>query len=111
MDLVVLSVPALDRSIKMHDLRTGRAVSRRYRSRRVGEFLKELDLAEGRSTGITRMLKVTAANRSPAPVYDTDDDRRYFMIRKAVHERAVVSRGSARAVEEVGRKSLQQLLS
>ena len=29
----------------------GRAVSRRYRNRRIVEFLKELDLAEGRSTG------------------------------------------------------------
>ncbi|MCK4303732.1 MAG: hypothetical protein KAY24_05800 [Candidatus Eisenbacteria sp.] len=28
----------------------GHAVSRRYRNRRIGEFLKELDLTEGRST-------------------------------------------------------------
>lgn len=57
-DLVVLSFPGPDRSIKMEDLRAGRAVSRRYRNRRVGEFLKELDLTEGRSTGISKILKV-----------------------------------------------------
>ena len=43
-DLVVLSFPGPDRSIKMNDLRAGRAVSRRYRNRRIGGFLKELDL-------------------------------------------------------------------
>lgn len=46
-DLVVLSFPGPDRSIRMKDLRAGKAVSRRYRNRRIGEFLKELDLTEG----------------------------------------------------------------
>jgi ATP-dependent DNA helicase RecG len=90
-DLVVLSFPGPDRSIKMADLRAGRAVSRRYRNRRVGEFLKELDLTEGRSTGISKILKVMAANGSPAPEFETDDDRSYFLIRLPVHERAAVT--------------------
>ena len=87
-DLVVLSFPGPDRSIKMDDLRAGRAVSRRYRNRRIGEFLKELDLSEGRSTGISKILKAMATNGSPAPEFDTDDDRSYFLIRLPVHERA-----------------------
>ena len=58
----------------MADLSVGRAVSRRYRNRRVGEFLKELDLTEGRSIGISKILKVMAANGSPAPEFETDDD-------------------------------------
>ena len=43
-ELVVLSFPGPDRSIRLEDLRAGTAVSRRYRNRRIGEFLKELDL-------------------------------------------------------------------
>jgi ATP-dependent DNA helicase RecG len=88
-DLVVLSFPGPDRSIKMEELQAGCAVSRRYRNRRIGEFLKELDLTEGRSTGISKILKVMAANGSPAPEFETDDDRSYFLIRLPVHERAV----------------------
>ena len=80
--------PGPDRSIRMDDLRAGRAVSRRYRNRRIGEFLKELDLTEGRSTGISKILKVMATNRSPAPEFETDEDRSYFLIRLPVHERA-----------------------
>jgi ATP-dependent DNA helicase RecG len=47
------------------DLPAGKAVIRRYCNRRIGKFLKELDLAEGRSTGIPKILRVMAADRSP----------------------------------------------
>jgi ATP-dependent DNA helicase RecG len=84
-DLVVLSFPGPDRSIRMADLQKGKAVSRRYRNRRIGEFLKELDLTEGRSTGISKILKVMKSNHSPVPEFETDDDRTYFLIRLPVH--------------------------
>ncbi len=38
-------------------------IARKYRNRRIGEFLKELKLTEGRNTGvpkIKRALKITA---------------------------------------------------
>lgn len=84
-ELVILSFPGPDRSIRMEDLRTGRAVSRRYRNRRIGEFLKELDLTEGRSTGIPKILKVMAANGSPSPLFETDDDRTSYVVRLPAH--------------------------
>ena len=85
-ELVVLSFPGPDRSIKLADLQAGRAVSRRYRNRRIGEFLKELDLTEGRSTGVPKILRVMKTNGSPAPVFDTDEDHSYFLIRLPIHE-------------------------
>jgi ATP-dependent DNA helicase RecG len=87
-DLVVLSFPGADRSIRLEDLKKGKAVSRRYRNRRIGEFLKELDLTEGRSTGISKIIKSMAANGSPAPEFETDEERSYFLIRLPVHEKA-----------------------
>lgn len=87
-ELVVLSFPGPDRSIRLADLQAGRAVSRRYRNRRIGEFLKELDLTEGRSTGIPKILKVMAGNGSPAPVFESDDERISFVIRLPVHPQA-----------------------
>jgi ATP-dependent DNA helicase RecG len=60
-------------------------VSRRYRNRRIGEFLKELELTEGRSTGIPKILKAMSANGSPAPLFETDDDRCAYVIRLPVH--------------------------
>jgi ATP-dependent DNA helicase RecG len=49
-------------------------VSRRCRNWRIGEFLKELDLIEGRSTRIPRILRVMATNGSTTPTFETDDD-------------------------------------
>ena len=85
-ELLVLSFPGPDRSIRMEDLQAGRAVSRRYRNRRIGEFLKELDLTEGRSTGIPKVLRVMQANGSPQPRFESDDERSSFLIRLPVHE-------------------------
>ena len=87
-ELTILSFPGADRSIRMEDLQTGRAISRRYRNRRIGEFLKELDLAEGRSTGIPKILRAMRENGSPAPIFETDDDRTSFLVRLPVHEAA-----------------------
>lgn len=87
-DFVVLSFPGPDRSLRMADLRAGRAVSRRYRNRRIGEFLKELDLTEGRSTGVPKILRAMENNGSPPPEFESDEERTYFLIRLPVHERA-----------------------
>ena len=84
-ELTILSFPGADRSIRMEDLRIGRAISRRYRNRRIGEFLKELDLAEGRSTGIPKILRAMRKNGSPVPVFESDDNRTWFLVRLLGH--------------------------
>lgn len=84
-ELAILSFPGPDRSIRLADFAAGRAVSRRYRNRRIGEFLKELELTEGRSTGVPKILKAMAANGSPPPLFETDDDRTAYLIRLPVH--------------------------
>lgn len=48
------------------------------RNRRVGEFLKELRLAEGRLTGISKIFRALKANGSPPPKFDFDKFRSYF---------------------------------
>ena len=80
-ELTVLSFPGADRSVRMEDLRKGRAISRRYRNRRIGEFLKELNLAEGRSTGVPKILRAMRQNGSRAPAFESDEDRTWFLVR------------------------------
>lgn len=76
----ILSLPGPDRSISDDDLAKRRLLSKRYRNRRIGEFLKELDLIEGRNTGIPTMLRALEANGSDPPEFYTDDDRSYFEV-------------------------------
>ena len=63
-----------------------------HRNRRIGDFLKELDLTESRSTGIAKVLKVMKENGSPRPEFETDDDRSYFLIRLPAHPQRAVRR-------------------
>ena len=64
----------------MQDLRMGRAVARRYRNRRIGEFLKGLELSEGRD-GIPKILSAMHANGSSTPRFETDEQRTSFLVR------------------------------
>ena len=87
-ELTILSYPGPDRSINMEQLRAGRAVSRRYRNRRIGEFLKELDLTEGRATGIPKIIRAMRENGSPEPLFETEDERITFLVRLPAHSLA-----------------------
>ena len=65
----------------MEAVREGKSLrSRRYRNRRLGEFLKELDLTEGRATGIPTIQDELKANGSPKATIETDEERTYFLI-------------------------------
>jgi ATP-dependent DNA helicase RecG len=84
-EITVASYPGLDRSVSIKELQTGRFATRRYRNRRIGEFLKELSLTGGRGTGIPKMLEALRTNGSPTPVFESDDDRTYFLVRLPHH--------------------------
>ena len=88
-ELVVLSYPGPDRSVRLEQLRVGKAMPRRYRNRRIGEFLKELEFTEGRSTGIPKIIDAMQANGSPPAEFDFDEDHSYFMVRLPVHPAAL----------------------
>lgn len=51
-------------------------------------ILKELGLIEGRSTGLPKIFSKMAHNGSPKPIFETDEDRSYFLVRLPVHEKA-----------------------
>lgn len=62
----IVSHPGADRSISEEGLRTYRVFNRRYRNRRIGDFLKEMHLTEGRGSGRspTRWRATGLRNRS-----------------------------------------------
>jgi len=77
----ILSFSGPNHTIPMEAVRSGQSLrSRRYRNRRLGEFLKELDLTEGRATGIPTIQDELQANGSPVAKIETDEERTYFLI-------------------------------
>ena len=87
--ITIQNVGGPDRSISAADIsRCDILVSRRYRNRRLGEYLKELDMTEGRSTGIPTIQNVLENNGSPRATVITDEDRTFFRITIPCHEAA-----------------------
>ena len=60
--------------------------SRFYRNRRIGEFLKELDLAEGRNTGIGKIVRAMRENGSPDPEFFNPETRSFMTVILPIHE-------------------------
>ena len=81
----ILSHPGADRSISIESLKNDRAARRRYRNRRIGEFSEELHLREGRTTGFQKIIRALKANGSPMPVFETDDERTFFLTTIPIH--------------------------
>ena len=82
----ITSTPGPDRSITDKDIANYHMRTRRYRNRRIGDFLKELHLVEGRNTGIPTAIKGIKANGSPMPTLLTDSDRSFFSVILPIHE-------------------------
>lgn len=74
-------LPPVDKTMLLQK----RIVARDYRNRRIGDFLKELRLTEGRGTGIPKIHKAMSENGSPLPTFETDNDHNYFLVILPVH--------------------------
>jgi len=75
-----------DRSVKMEDIKKGIIRSRRYRNSRIGDFFKEIDLCEAKGTGIPTIIQQMKNNNSPLPIFETDDDRTFFITTLPINE-------------------------
>jgi ATP-dependent DNA helicase RecG len=109
----IVSFPGPDRSVTMEGLKSYRVSNRRYRNRRIGDFLKELHLTEGRNTGFKKILDALEANGSPKPEFETDDDRSYFITRLFVHEEftKALNERNMSEVSNQNERSLSEVLS
>lgn len=81
----LLSFPGPMPPLDKKKLDGGTIASRKYRNRRIGDFLKELHLTEGRGTGIPKIQHAMKHNGSPEPIFDTDDNLAYFLTILPIH--------------------------
>jgi ATP-dependent DNA helicase RecG len=80
----VLSFPAPLPPVTQEMLKLKRIVARDYRNRRIGDFLKELKLTEGRATGFPTIYDSLQQNGSPKPKFETDEQT-YFLATLPIH--------------------------
>jgi ATP-dependent DNA helicase RecG len=65
--------------IVQDDFKKERIVTMKYLNRRIGDFLKELHLTEGKGTGIPKIKRAMKNNGSDEPIFEMDDARSYFL--------------------------------
>ena len=112
----IMNFPGIDRSISEKTIAEGkRFVSRFYRNRRLGEFLKELDLSEGHSSGIPTIQEELEKNGSPRAEFFTDDDRGAMRIRIPIHsafleadDEVLLPDGYEKATKKISKKKIEQ---
>ena len=104
----VISYPGPVAGIEPYHLAPGASVPpTRPRNPRIGEFLKQLGLAEEWLTGLPRIYRSMEENGSPTPHFDFDPDRTWFRATLPAHpEYAAISAlrdaGYLRTVGELG---------
>ena len=81
----ILSFPGPMPPINQAMLKNQRVVARDYRNRKIGGFLKELKLTEGRGTGLPIIHSSMEENGSPPPVFETDENNAYFLCILPIH--------------------------
>jgi ATP-dependent DNA helicase RecG len=103
----IINYPGPAKWIDMEKFKAGKIIARRYRNRRIGEFLKEIDLSEKKSTGITKILRALKMNGSPLPEFETDIDRNYLIATIKKHPTFETKAGMSELPNE---RSLKEVL-
>ncbi|MDA3813663.1 MAG: putative DNA binding domain-containing protein [Candidatus Cloacimonetes bacterium] len=108
----ILSYPGPLPPVDNDKLKQGRVRARNYRNRRIGDFLKELHLTEGRSTGLPKIRKALKDNGSPDPIFETDNDTTYFFVKITINKEFVpsLSKEVSQTGEQVAEEISQHLI-
>ena len=83
--ITITSYPGPERPVTQKELDVYHVSPRRYRNRRIGEFLKQLHLTTGCGTGIPKIVSAMRSNGSPDPIFKIDVDYTSFSTTLPIH--------------------------
>ena len=76
----ITSFPGFDRSITDQNIKQNIYISRRYKNKRIAEFLRDLNLIEAKNTGIPKAIRAMQKNSSPKLLFETNKERDYLTV-------------------------------
>lgn len=76
----ITSFPGFDSSITEEKIKNKNFISRKYRNKRIAEFLRELELIEAKNTGIPKVMRALRQNNSPELQFETNESREYLTV-------------------------------
>ena len=107
----ILSYPGPLPPVTNAALQQRRVIARDYRNRRIGDFLKELKLTEGKATGFPLIKDEMARNGSPEPVFYTDEERTLFLVTLPCHPELQVTKSGPKSGPKLIREEVDMILS
>ena len=108
-DMEVMSFPGFDRSISEDAIANREIRARGYRNRRIGDFLKELGMTEGRNTGFPTAFAAMEGNGSGQISFEMDEQRGYLSVHIPVHPAFRKSDAASDRAREYERRILESL--
>jgi ATP-dependent DNA helicase RecG len=107
----VLSYPGPLPPITNADLQQRRVIARDYRNRRIGDFLKELKLTEGKATGFPVIRDEMKRNGNPEPIFYTDESKTLFLVTLPCHTELKETKSETKSETKLTRKDIDEYFS
>jgi ATP-dependent DNA helicase RecG len=109
----ILSYPGPLPPISNVDLQQRRVIARDYRNRRIGDFLKELQLTEGKATGFPVIRDGMLKNGNPEPVFYTDEERTLFLVTLLCHPelKGIGTKSVSKSVSKLTREDVDEIFA
>ena len=92
-------------------LHSGRVIARDYRNRRIGDFLKELNLTEGKATGIPVIHDEMTKNGNPEPIFYTDNESILFLVTLPCHTDWLVTKSVTKSGNKLTPEDVDVLMA
>ncbi len=109
-EITILSHPGPVPPVNAKVLSTQRRIiAREYRNRRIGDFLKELKLTEGRGTGFPTIYNALETNGSPDPKFETDETS-YMLVTIPAHPNVKMIDGAGDGVGDEAKDGVKSLI-
>lgn len=83
----ITNFPGIDFTISDQKVKDLNLISKKYRNKRIAEFLRDLELIEAKNTGIPKVRKALAKNNSRDLEIDMDENREYISVKIHINER------------------------
>ena len=107
----ILSYPGPMPPVDENALAQLNVVARNYRNIRMGDFLKNLRLAEKVATGIPTMRLAMEKNGSSLPILSTDEAKSHFMAVFKIHPDTPIEKSDkVEEIERINLSNLQQII-
>lgn len=85
----ITNFPGIDFTISDEKIKNLDLISKKYRNKRIAEFLRDLELIEAKNTGIPKVRRALSNNHSRDIEIDMDSKREYVSIRVYINDEFV----------------------